>query len=120
MDQVEYGNSNLYADRSIILLEMIVVILDVRIFGETAVLSLEIDLRSPEIAGVAEGGLPLGARDSVGGLYCRTGHHRGRTSIRGDGGKLRDAIAGGAESLRGKANEAGEVGSIRVSFIFST
>src|SRR5436853_4546533 len=112
MDHVEDWNSDLYADRSVILLKMRVVVLDVCIFREAAVLSLEVDLGSPEITCVAECSLPFGSCDSVGGLYCRTGDHCSWTGIRRDGGKCGDGIAGGAESLRRKANEAGEVGSI--------
>ena len=73
MDHVVDGNGDLDADGGVVLLEAEVVVLDVVVLGEAAVLSLEVDLRSPEIASIAEGGFALGARNGVGGLDCGTG-----------------------------------------------
>ena len=118
MGHVVEGDSDLNADRGVILLETEVVVLDVGVLGKTAVLSLEVNLGSPKVAGVAEGSLALGAGDGVGGFDGRAGERSGVGEIgRGDG-EGRDTAAGGAESLRRKTDEAREMGLVGGGLVF--
>ncbi|XWK49137.1 hypothetical protein RBB78_17595 [Tunturiibacter empetritectus] len=65
---VEEGNGDLDADGGVVLLEAEVVVLQVVELCEAAVLGLENDLRSPEVAALSEGDLTLGTRVGVGRL----------------------------------------------------
>src|SRR5258708_4906020 len=119
MSHVVKRDGDLYADGGVVLLKTEVIVLEVIELGKAAVLAVEGDLRSPEIAGFTEGGLEFGASHGVGGVDCRTGDRGGDGEIGRDGGEGGDAIAGGAEGLRGKTDEAGQVGPVGVSFILS-
>src|ERR1700758_2897229 len=94
MDHVIKRNCDLYAHGSVVLLETEVIVLNIGVLGETAVLSFEVDLWSPEIAGVAEGGLALGTRNGVGGLNCRTSDRAVAIDLRRNGGKGGDSPVG--------------------------
>src|SRR5277367_6287080 len=120
MDHVVDRNGYLHSDCGVVLLEAEVVILDVGVLGETAVLSLEGDLRPPEIAVFTEGGLAFGACDGVGRVDCRAGG-RGRSGdVRRDGGKRWNAVPGGAECPRRKTDEACKMSLVGDGLIFGT
>ncbi len=73
VDGIEEGKRDLNADGGVVLLEAEVVVLKVIELCEAAVLRVEGDLRPPQIAGFAEGGLALGTGEGVGGVDGGTG-----------------------------------------------
>ena len=120
MSFVVKGDGDLDSDGGVVLLEAKVVVLKVIELGVAAVLRVEDDLRSPEIAGFAEGSLAFGACDGVGGVDCRAGEEGGGGKIRGAGRRWKggEAIAGDDEASRRKTDEAREMSLVSDGFVF--
>lgn len=77
MDIIEERDSDLDAHGGVVVLEVRVVVLDVGKFGEAAIFAGEEDLRTPEIACVAERGFAFGAGYRISGVDCRAGDKGG-------------------------------------------
>ena len=118
MHHVVYGDIDLHADGRVVLLETKVVVL-MLVYLAKRLYCPESDLRPPEIARLTEGGLSLGTCDGVGRLDGWTGD-RGGAARSGEDKEGRNTVAGGAESLRRKTDQAGEMGLIGGGLVFRT
>ena len=118
---LSFRDGDLHPDSGVVLLETKVVVLEVVELGKTAILPVEGDLWSPEIASFAEGGFAFRVCNGISRIDCWTGDQCcGGREVRRVSCECRNAAGSGTEGLCRKTYETCKMGLVGDGLIFGT